>query len=315
MFRAVAIAALITAFGQITFGGIVRVTESGLGCPDWPLCHGRLIPPFEFETLIEYTHRLFGSLVGILVIATAATAWYQYRSVRWIYVSAVLSLVLVILAGALGGVTVLTELEWWWRLIHLSVAEGLVACLVVVVIAGWRPNFSADGTPPLTQDNPRLGRMVMTSATGIFLLILSGSYMVGEGAGSSCATWPLCRGDVFPSGEPYMIHMTHRFIAALVGLHAVATAYAIWKRRSWRPAMGWWAAALGVAFGAQVIVGAATVWSGFDDGWKAMHLSLATMSWISVVFIAALIYTPRRLALPLAHTLRGKVSNLESMVS
>ena len=61
---------LVVAFSQITLGGIVRASESGLGCPDWPLCHGELIPPFEFHTLVEYSHRLTGTVLGILVIIT-----------------------------------------------------------------------------------------------------------------------------------------------------------------------------------------------------------------------------------------------------
>ena len=53
----VAALALLAAVGQVTLGGVVRLTDSGLGCPDWPLCHGKLIPPAEFHTLIEYSHR------------------------------------------------------------------------------------------------------------------------------------------------------------------------------------------------------------------------------------------------------------------
>ena len=53
-----------------SIGGVVRITESGLGCPDWPLCHGRIIPPFDAATLIEYSHRLMASVVGLLVLAT-----------------------------------------------------------------------------------------------------------------------------------------------------------------------------------------------------------------------------------------------------
>ncbi len=293
VFRAVAIAALVAAIGQVTFGSIVRVSESGLGCPDWPLCHGQIIPPFEFETMIEYTHRLIGSVVGLLVVAVAALAWFGRRSDRVAVTLSAAGVVLVVTAGVLGGVTVLTELEWWWRLVHLGVAELLAACLTVLIVACWLARPASEPGQSVVADNPRLGRMMLTALGGVFLLMLSGSYMVGEGAGSSCATWPLCRGDIFPSGEPYLIHMTHRYIAALIGVHLLATSYVLWKRREQWPIVGRWAAVMGVGFVVQILLGAMLVEVGFEDLWKVVHLSMATLSWISIVLVAALIYLPR----------------------
>src|SRR5690349_17346265 len=59
-------------FALIVVGSIVRTTGSGLACPDWPLCHGRLIPPLQFNILIEWFHRLLALVVGLLLLATAA---------------------------------------------------------------------------------------------------------------------------------------------------------------------------------------------------------------------------------------------------
>ena len=110
-FRYLTLATLVGVFALIVLGGVVRITESGLGCPDWPLCHGRIIPPFDAATLIEYSHRLVASVVGLLVLATLIVAWRRYRSRAWIFRPALFGLVMVIGQSALGGAAVLTELE------------------------------------------------------------------------------------------------------------------------------------------------------------------------------------------------------------
>ena len=111
IFRIVVVAAILSAFFQVTLGGVVRVTDSGLGCPDWPLCHGQIVPPFDTPTLIEYSHRLSGSVLGLLVIANLVIVWTRFRSNRVAFQTSVAALALVIVAGVLGGVTVLTELD------------------------------------------------------------------------------------------------------------------------------------------------------------------------------------------------------------
>lgn len=295
IFRALAVASLVAAFAQVTLGGIVRVTGSGLGCPDWPLCHGQIIPPFDFATLLEYSHRLSASLLGVLVLGTAITVLMRYRHIRWGKNSILTALALVVVAAILGGATVLTELAWWLRLIHLAVAEGAVAALVIAVVVSWRVGVARQDDPDAHVE-AGANKLIVASLIGVFLLILSGSYIVGAGYGSSCGTWPLCNGSLFPEGRAYIEHMGHRYFAAIIGLLVLAVAYKAWQLRVRLPSLGWSGALLFLAFVAQILVGAFTVWLGFTPEIKAIHLSMATLVWIALAFVAALVYVPQRFA-------------------
>ena len=288
-----ALAALVAAFAQVTLGGIVRVTGSGLGCPDWPLCHGRIVPPLEYTALMEYSHRLSASVLGVLVLGVAGLAWRFYRRNYWILISSIMGLVLTVMAAVLGGFTVMTELDRWARLFHLGLAEGVVACMVMASVVGWRASRGSPAREAWVEETTRFNLLVMATLVGTLVLILFGSYMVGYGAGSACGTWPLCGGGLVPDGTPFVIHMTHRFMAAVVGVLIVATAWSAWSRRGQRPWLGWVGVALAVLFAAQVLVGAGTVWTGFSMTMKGAHLSLATLVWMALAFLATVVYAPQ----------------------
>ena len=315
VFQIVALAALVAAFAQVSLGGVVRVTGSGLGCPDWPLCHGRLIPPMELATLIEYSHRLSASLVGVLVLATMVLAWRLYRSQPWVFLPSVAALVLVVAAAALGGVTVLTDLAWSGRLAHLAIAEFLVASMVVVSVASWKASRASLASEVNGGDTSGLNLLVAMATVGVFALIISGSYMVGQGAGSSCGSWPLCQGAGIPAGEAYATHMAHRVLATLVGLLIVATAVVLWSRRTRSPGTGPVAVALAAVFAAQVLIGAATVWTGFSAELKAVHLSVATLVWVMLTLVVALLYVPAGFRLTRVETTPTNASRLGKLAS
>ena len=288
-----ALAALVAAFAQVTLGGIVRVTGSGLGCPDWPLCHGRIVPPLEYTALMEYSHRLSASALGLLVLGVAVLAWRFYRRNYWILISSIMGLVLAVMAAVLGGFTVMTELDRWARLFHLGLAEGVVACMVMASVVGWRASRGSAAREAGVEETTRFNLLVLATLVGTLVLILFGSYMVGYGAGSACGTWPLCNGGLVPDGTPFAIHMAHRFMAAAVGVLVVATAWSAWSRRGQRPWLGWAGVALAILFAAQVLVGAGTVWTGFSMTMKGAHLSLATLVWMALAFLATVVYAPQ----------------------
>ena len=295
-FRIFAIAALAAALEQVTLGGVVRVTESGMGCgPDWPTCNGEWLPPLDNPaTIIEYAHRLSATALGFLVVIAAALAFMRRRVIApFAFRASIAAVPLTVAAALLGWATVATDLGWEYRLLHLTIAELLVAALVAAVIFGWRARTGAARAVRFGAAGDDTARWLTVGAVvGTLLVILSGSFMVGYGAGTSCATWPLCRGGLLPDGAAYLIHMGHRYVAALVGAVIVAACWRAWATSPDGSPVRVGAGAALAAFAVQIGLGAAVVWSGFDGEYKAIHLSLATVVWIALVGTLALYFIP-----------------------
>ena len=133
-YRRLVLATLISTFALIILGGIVRVSDSGLGCgpagsgfSGWPFCNGDVVPGLDLNTIIEYAHRALAVAVGVMILTLFALAWRRHR--RYLLPSGAL-LVLVILQGALGGLTVEENLEEAYVAAHLGMAMILLGLLI-----------------------------------------------------------------------------------------------------------------------------------------------------------------------------------------
>ena len=290
--QGLSVATAIWVFVLVVIGGVVRVTESGLGCPDWPLCYGKLLPPAEYTAIIEYTHRFVASvIVGPLVLATAIVGIANYRGHRWIWIPAAVSVPLLLVQGLLGGITVLTHLPGGVVALHLATAEALLAVCILIMIAAFRYPTSrrnADGA------GNRYYRWAIAGALGVYAVIVSGSLVTAMNATGACITWPLCQGQAFPMHHLSAVHMFHRYVALGLGLLLL---YAVWRcaAGAGRSSLtGWLAWATLAAFIAQVIVGALTVWLDFQAHWRALHLTAATAVWAAAAAMAIIAYLDAR---------------------
>ncbi|MEX2253409.1 MAG: COX15/CtaA family protein, partial [Thermoleophilaceae bacterium] len=140
-FRRLAGATVIATFALVVVGGIVRVSDSGLGCGPagsglngWPLCKGDVVPGLDLNAVVEYTHRALAGIVGIMMIVLAVMAWRRFREQRGIVRASVAGVVLVIAQGLLGAATVEGNLEESLVATHLGLAMVLLALLLYV----WR---------------------------------------------------------------------------------------------------------------------------------------------------------------------------------
>lgn len=269
-------------------GGVVRVTGSGLGCPDWPLCHGRLLPPPDPAAIVEFSHRLIAALSGALILATLAAAWLRHRSRRWIVGPSSISVGLLIVQIPLGGLVVATELEPLIVAFHLGMAMLILAGLLVAAVAANRP--SVDGRPLHTPRSRRYHTLLITTLGMLFLLLLTGAVVVGSSAQLACPDWPLCHGGLLPlpGASPLVaVHLTHRYTVAVVSLLVAAVVVVSLRRATALPALRTWAIALGALFAAQVAIGAVQVVLQIPPLWRALHLATASGVWAALVALVS----------------------------
>jgi protoheme IX farnesyltransferase len=197
-------------------GAIVRVTGSGLGCPDWPLCHGRLIPPPDIHAWLEYLHRLSVAFATLFVVAMTVAA-FGWAPSRPHLLMALLPGVLLVVQSLLGAWAVLTELHGGVALAHTAVAMALLGSLAVAAArsAPWARRI---GDTLAREGRYALALPLLGGAT--FLLILTGAYVTRSGAALACLPFPLCTN---PPATPEMallreVSRLHWTAAVLVGV-------------------------------------------------------------------------------------------------
>ena len=248
-FRVLAWVTVASVYAMLVLGGVVRVTESGLGCgDDWPLCAGQWLPPLESKAIIEYAHRVAASfLVGPLIVATFIGAWLRYRREPWIIWPAAIAVVLVIIQALLGGLTVTTELSGHVVMTHLAVAELTLACCVLLAVMAHRGGMRDSPAPWAVGKTRLFPALSLAAAVALFLILLSGSYLTNSESATAiapptaiyaCQTWPLCAnewGGVFPGGKFALIHMTHRYVALVAGLFIIYALHLGFRGRTAAP--------------------------------------------------------------------------------
>lgn len=280
--RRLAGVAMVVSYLLIVLGGIVRITGSGMGCGDhWPLCNGKLIPPMDLPTLIEYGHRLVAAAVSLLVAGLAVWAWRRRRDPGWSDRArlSTWALALLILQVLLGAITVWLELPPWSVILHLGTAMALLAVLLIAAL-GSRPR-----TEGFVAGADRRGTLAWT-LTGLgAAVVLLGALVANLDAAPACQGFPLCNGRWLPAPAwRVQVHWLHRFAAYVLVAGSLALPWLAARVPSsggGGRAVAWVVA--GTALG-QLIVAAAMVLGYLPIGWtdsgavglRALHIALGT---------------------------------------
>ena len=219
-------AALASVFVLVVWGGVVRLSGSGLAIPDWPLAEGKLIPRAHPNVLIEYTHRAIAGIVGILTVWICVTV---FRSERWrsrLGILAVAALITLALQIFMGARVVLEELPVDRVVAHLLLAFLFFGILMRMALLS-RDLVGDDAPTPATPAaraggagaHQGLARWAAIAAGAVFAQAGLGAWVSSSGAALACPDFPTCHGQWLPKLEGLIgIQFTHRLGAYLVSL-------------------------------------------------------------------------------------------------
>ena len=176
--RLTLLAAVAVAFIIVT-GGAVRLTGSGLGCPDWPTCaNNRVVAPLQYHAMVEFVNRTITGLVSVAVIAAVLGSLCRVprrRDLTWLSIGLVAGVVGQIV---LGGLTVLFELKPQFVMAHFLLSMVLLADAVVLHHRAGIPDQAVVKQRVVSRAHLLLGRLVVfDAAVAIFL----GTVVTGAG--------------------------------------------------------------------------------------------------------------------------------------
>ena len=260
--RQLTILTLFLTFDLILFGSFTRLTDSGLGCPDWPGCYGHASPigakaaiaeaqaamptgPVTWsKAWIEMIHRYLAMTVGVLILTLAVFSW---RTERTVWGWPTLSLIWVCIQGAFGAFTVTMKL--FPAIVSMHLLGGmLLAVLLTIQLVRQRHSPWTDPRRPLPS---LVYLLVMFTAIFLVLQILLGAWVSSNYAVMACNTYPECQGTWWPdmnfekgfelwrplgvdaagAALPFQaltaIHMVHRWHAVWVVLLLMMVAVAL----------------------------------------------------------------------------------------
>jgi len=280
--QALTVLTLFLTFDLVLFGAFTRLTDSGLGCPDWPGCYGNASPVGAHGEIaaaqqamptgpvthgkawVEMIHRYLATGVGVLIIVLTVSAWVQRRRGERLPLSPwwpTFTLFWVCLQGAFGALTVTMKL--FPAIVTLHLVGGLVL-LALLCVQAVRHTLSAQGKAPVTLSRG-LRRGLLATGALVALQVLLGGWVSTNYAVLACTSFPTCQGSWWPDmdfAQGFQIWRalgllqggSHISFAGLTAIHyahrlaayAVLAALGVLAWRLWRvlPAQARWLAAL-----------------------------------------------------------------------
>ncbi|HVA87467.1 MAG TPA: heme o synthase [Candidatus Saccharimonadales bacterium] len=309
-FQKLAAATVATTFLLVVIGVVVRAADAGLGCPDWPLCHGQVLPSIgDTKAWLEWIHRVIASLIGLLVLGLAVLALRDYRrqaSILWPTLGAV---VLVGFQAYLGEETVRLGNSGQSVTAHLASAMALLAVLIYILVRSFYPaHIGGRGS------SQRFTLLAAFGAITTYALLLFGSNVTAQDAALVFPDWPLMGGTFFPPLTPVTEpQVLHRWIAVVVGFIVLGVTIAAWRTQRGRRPILVLALIAAVLYPIQAIIGGAQVLTRLEPWTQTLHLALGAFIWGAIAGLVFVSYYTARTTPAISSGVGGGLRDRETV--
>ncbi len=278
-YRQIALTALVALTVIVLTGAAVRLTDSGLGCPDWPRCYGKALPPFSLHSVIEYGNRVFSAGVGVVTLVAWVAALLRTPRRRDLTVLATLLPLGVLAQGVLGGFTVRHELAPGYVMAHFGLS---MLILIAAVALAWRAGQPDVAAPAPSHDRLLVWLVRLLAAIGAVVLF-AGTVATAAGPHAGGQDGQLIHRLHFRGATTltWVIHR-HAVLATTLGLGVILAWFLARRARDERLAES--LMVVGVLMAAQGLVGSVQYELQLPADIVWVHVGVATITWVALLW-------------------------------
>lgn len=261
-------------------GALVTKTDSGMGCGDsWPLCHGEIFPSvITPELIIEYSHRLVSTIIGVTILLLAVIAWFVIGHIREVKFLSFLSVFFLILQGLIGAAAVVWGQSDFVLAIHFGISLISFAAVFLLTMLIFEIDTKFDTESLFIKKSHRTEIYLLTVFT--FIVVYTGALVRHVNANLVCGSWPFCINSSPFAFSSYTfeqwVQMGHRLAAGVLFIWVILFFIKIYKHYRNNKVMyvGWLVSLILMTL--QVVFGALIIFTRLNLGVALFHALFIT---------------------------------------